>query len=386
MTSLSRLNPSHPASAPRYATLPARQLPRIPRSGCTPAWLHIASPPDDSEPLPAIQQEYVPYCDSHGTTVGSNKCNALCAGYDESEIEPCAAKVKDSVAAAVCPCTKELRRVCDMYGTELGPNPCNAECKGYDASEFSMEYCTTPAVEPCTTPCTLELEPVCDDKGTELGPNACAAVCKGYDSASFSTEYCTPRHQMTQLVTSITNQEPCMCTKVRASGPGTDRVLAGKSWNLSVSACPQEYSPVCDAKGTVVGPNLCSAQCAGYDGADLSTCSFVELPEAAQNGTQGIRDDLDRVARGGENLQTICVTPRQTGGPHLCTTFDTLIGFGNVTDDEVAGKPDPAGKSDPAGQADPAGKADAAGESAAAGLGPLGLLLATCALAVQLIA
>jgi len=278
-------------------------------------------PPFTIHPKPPCMcnKELDPYCTvptadaSLSIPAGANKCNAVCNGYSEDEIQPCN---RDAIITQAteefCPCPLNLDPICDKHGTELGANECFAACKGYNASEFSEEYCATPAVAPCNgTMCTADFRPVCDKHGTELASNACEASCKGYEATDFSEEYCSFQHLIKNVTLELSSgDEACRCTR--------------------------EYRPVCDSKGTVVAANSCTARCSGFNPPNFLPCFFIEM---GTNSTDWklIQSMADALEGGGiefaslldSSIQTVCTTSPTSSLPMICAAYNSAVGFRN---------------------------------------------------------
>lgn len=254
-------------------------------------------------------KEYNPQCHvSSGALVGNNECNALCNGYDAEEIEACGrdADGKPLVNAPIqkiCACPLIEAPVCDSMGTELGANACVAECRGYEVGVFSEGNCDNPTT--CDTPCTADYRPVCDAKGTELGSNACVAECRGYEESEFSEEYCSQSHLLLALLPEIAERkEECKCTK--------------------------EYRPVCDSQGTIVGANPCTARCAGYSDDSFTPCIFLELDSNSTTRSGSVEEGaLIRLANSTDvvDYQVLCVESPVLNVSRLCVSYNSSIGF-----------------------------------------------------------
>eukprot|EP00873_Tetraselmis_striata_P009359 jgi/Tetstr1/429623/TSEL_019521.t1 len=268
-------------------------------------------------------KEYDPHCHvDTGALIGNNGCAATCNGYSPEEAVPCERNangkpVLDGQVRNVCACPANLAPVCDTLGTELGANACTADCKGYPEGSYSEESCSTPTAS-CSTPCTRDYRPVCDMYGTQLGPNACEAACLGYNETDFSEMYCGQKHLLLEVLPMIA-ELTCACTR--------------------------EYLPQCDAQGTVVGANPCTARCAGYEDGSFVPCVFLELASsvATRTGNQGIEASglFARLANdtAAVDFQVLCFEAPVLNMTRLCYSYNSSIGFAGERGPELSPSP-----------------------------------------------
>mmetsp|Transcript_39235 Transcript_39235/g.111075 ORF Transcript_39235/g.111075 Transcript_39235/m.111075 type:complete len:501 (+) Transcript_39235:210-1712(+) len=192
-------------------------------------------------------------CDVHGTELASSACLAECRGYapEDFSAEYCADGYRDSVLCK-CPLPSADEFVCTDKGMFVADSPCIAECIGYSLEEVTSENCDLPR-DNCV--CALLWAPLCDKKGTPMAGNKCEHSCVYGDEAgqTFSEDLCQQ---------SLRDNAACKC-----EGP---------------------EEPMCDQHGTVVAPNRCVAECAGYTAAAPCLTGFTAPAETdPEPGAEG---------------------------------------------------------------------------------------------------